>query len=213
MVFQDAFLLLSWFGFGIPNSFIFNMEHFFDVILINKIEKQSMKTIMNSLSSLLIALLAGITVISCSPCATTVCENGHCSNGTCVCETGFIKSGNSCLGVNQSYVPASGEILARVITKKDSTAGPGQATNNVSYTLLAPKDSPQIIQLLGFASIASNDITFTISSNNFALIQNETVITAASKSYEVSGKKVGNNITLVIKDISISTTYTITYTT
>ena len=85
-------------------------------------------------------------------------------------------------------------------------------STGVAYTIIPSSTNPYAFTLKNFGGISANDITFTISSTNFDVLTAQTVTTAASKTYMIlSGGKTGSQVSLVIKETPINTTYTITY--
>lgn len=167
-----------------------------------------MKTLMNSFAGLALTLLSALTVISCDPCSGVVCNNGTCSNGTCVCEDGYERNNSSCIAVNKSYV-GPGMVTATVVAV--DAAGNSTTMNNVGYDLTASDTDPYMFTLLAFNGLIKNDITFTISSSNYEVIEAGTGLTGAGNTYTYSGAKVGTQVQLTIKDSSDNKTYTVSF--
>lgn len=149
-----------------------------------------MKNLVNSLWGLLFTVLGAMLVAACDPCAGVVCNNGNCSNGTCVCIDGYEKSGTTCVAINVGYIGSTGSISATVTTTDSNSVA--QTTNGVGYTLTASPTDPYTFTLMTFNNTTDNNITFTISSTNYDLIPSNTLTTVAGKTYTVSGAKVGS---------------------
>lgn len=155
-----------------------------------------------------LTIWGAMMVVSCDPCASVVCTNSNCNNGTCVCITGYEKMGTACIAVNEAYV-GTGAISATV-TSVDSN-GVSSTTTNVAYTIEASATDPFSFTLKAFANVAGNDIMMTISSNNYDVIPSTTVATIANKTYMVSGAKTGSQVQLTLLDTDTKITYTIAY--
>jgi len=168
-----------------------------------------MKNFINAFMGFVLTIWGAMMVVSCDPCASVVCTNGNCSNGTCVCIAGYEKMGTACVAVNEGYV-GTGTITATV-TSVDSN-GVSNTTNNVGYTLEQSTTDPFSFTLKSFANVAGNDIMLTISSTNYDVIPSATVMTTANKTYTVSGAKTGSQVQLTLLDTGTQITYTIAYT-
>lgn len=137
-----------------------------------------------------------------------VCNNGTCSNGTCVCEPGYERSNSSCFAINKSYI-GSGTATGTLVTVTSN--GNSITTNNLGYKFTASSTSPYVFTLVAFNGLTKNDISFEINSSNYDLLIAGSTMTGAGNSYTYSGAKVGNQIQLNIKDTATQTTYTVSY--
>ena len=137
--------------------------------------------------------IGGMTVVSCDPCAGVVCTDGSCSNGTCLCNEGYKKDHNKCIAFNMEV---AGVDLVATELLVDSTSN---FTKNTTYTIVAEPSNPYKFTLKSFNGIAKNDVTFTIKSSNNAVLETETVTTAAAKTYKVSGSKTASLLQLKLE--------------
>ena len=135
-----------------------------------------MKTLMNSFAGLAFTLMGALAVISCDPCSGVVCNNGSCSNGTCICEDGYERNNSSCVAVNKLYI-GTGTVSATII--EVDVAGNSITRNNIAYTLTASDTDPYMFTLEKFNNLIKNDITFTISPSNYEIVEAGTTVTAA----------------------------------
>ena len=161
---------------------------------------------MNSLAGLVFTLLCPLAVFSCDPCSGVICNNGECSNGSCVCNTGYQKNGNGCQGVNMLYV-GDGDALATQTTV-DSNGTVIATASGVGLTLTASETDPYSFTITDFNNIVNNNIDFTISSTDYEIVITTTTTTGT---YTVSGARVGTQVQLDITDAT-NITYKLAYT-
>lgn len=170
-----------------------------------------MKKLINSLAIFIFAIIGITAFSSCSEnCSTIVCDNGACGNGMCVCNAGYEKKNTACIGVNVRYISEDSALTATVV-RTDSNGTVLATQNNIAYDIIPSSESPYMFTLKKFNTFPNNDVVFTIKNNNYSIVQETTVTTAAGYIYTVSGSKTGSTITLVITDVVSKLTYTLTY--
>lgn len=165
-----------------------------------------MKTLIRSFLRLSFTFLCSLAVFSCDPCSGVICNNGDCSNGSCVCHQGYQKDGNGCQGVNMLYV-GDGDALASQNTVDSSGTIIATATG-VGLTLSASQTNPYSFTIENFNNIANNNIEFIISSTDYEIV---TSTTSLLGTYTVTGARVGTQVQLDITDAT-NITYKLAYT-
>jgi hypothetical protein len=155
-------------------------------------------------------LLGLLFLAACDPCATVVCENARCDNGSCLCDKGYFKNGDNCAPIHLRYI-GTGTVTATqllVDSQNDSTNFPA-----VQLTLQAVEGTVYSFTLVGFNNQIKNDLVFTISSmdNNVIATDTNPQTTTAGNTYSLAGTRTGNQITLVISSAT-GHTYTLQYT-
>lgn len=171
-----------------------------------------MKKLINALAIWMLAILGVTTFNSCDTCGSTICNHGTCSNGTCVCtpNSGYEKRGTGCVGVNVDYISVD-SAFTTTITRVDSNGTTYPPLINVAYEVIPSSISPYVFTLNKFNGLNGNDISFTITSNNYSLLVPQTVVTSTLNTYTISGSKNGSIIVLTIIDLASDITYTLTY--
>lgn len=148
-----------------------------------------------------------IALSACDPCASLVCDNGTCSNGACNCDTGYVLDNKNCIGVNMEYVGTGTANATQLwVDNMGDTTNPANAT----LTLSASTTDPYVFTLLRFNNIIKNDLVFNVSTNSNGLLTPKLINTIAGSTYNISGEKVGSQVTLVISEPN-GTTYTLKY--
>ncbi len=165
-----------------------------------------MKMVINYVKGLAFTILAAMAVISCDPCSGVVCEHASCSNGTCICEEGYLKTGASCYGVNMGYVDTTGTGIVSSTQLRVDSLGNSTTITNFGLKLVPDENNPYLFTLENFNS-TGNNILFTVSSTN-----PEVISSGVSGIYTTSGSKTGSQVQLVVYDTVTKVTYTLTYT-
>ncbi len=163
-----------------------------------------MKNLIVSLKAVVFCCVSTLFLMACDPCSGVVCNNGDCSNGSCVCFDGYQKTGTSCKGVNTLYV-GSGNANATQTTE-DSSGTILSTLSGIGLTLLADSINPYNFSIIDFNNIAGNDVLFNISSTNY-----EIVLPTSTPNYSVVGARIGTQVQLDITDAS-NITYKLAYT-
>lgn len=156
-----------------------------------------------------ICLLFIVSFSACDPCASLVCENATCVEGSCLCDDGYFKNGDNCAPINLRYIGIGTVTASQLLVDNQSTVS---NLPDVELTLVAVEDDVYSFTLLAFDNQIKNDLVFTISSINNDLIStvSNPQTTSAGNTYSLSGGRVGNQITLVIST-STGDTYTLQY--
>lgn len=158
---------------------------------------------------LIFLMCLAVFFTACDPCASTICDNGSCENGNCICNEGYFKNGADCAPINLLYI-GPGTVTATQLYVDNQ----GNSSNlpDVQLSLSAVVNDVYSFTLLSFNNQIKNDIVFTISSVNNDVISttNNPQTTSAGNTYTISGGRVGNQISLQIQDAS-GNTYTLQY--
>ena len=165
-----------------------------------------MKTLMTSFVRLAFSFLCTLAVFSCDPCSGVICNNGDCSNGSCICHAGYQKVGNGCQGVNMLYVGDGDQLAAQ--STVDSSGTTIVTASGVGITLSASETDPYSFTILDFNNINNNNIDFIISSTDYEIVTSTTTL---SGTYTVSGARIGTQVQLDITDAN-QITYKLAYT-
>lgn len=153
-----------------------------------------MKNFIQATLFVIVALVGGLMTSSCDPCEGTVCTDGYCSNGTCICYDGYEKSNNQCIPFNKEY---TGENM-QGIEVEDSKMLVPPSSKPVTYTIVASETDPLKIILKDFNNLSGNNVTFTINSSKRNRLIEEGVISKIGRFYKVSGFKEENEIKLTL---------------
>jgi hypothetical protein len=105
----------------------------------------------------MILFTGGIVTSSCDPCSGIVCNNGNCSNGSCVCDPGYKKMGSACVPISSDY---TGEDWHGTQTFTFWTMPP--TTQSVVYRLESSTINPNQIILKSFLGYIQNDLPLSI---------------------------------------------------
>ena len=155
--------------------------------------------LINKLKFLSIALIV-LTNIRCKDCNSTACENGNCTDGTCVCIDGYSMQNESCLPLSYRFI-GSGNFTIDAI----ETEASGNTSTRALNLILSPDESnPRQFLMSNFRGIVKNNILFPIDPENEDLIStlNNPVSTASGLQYNVSGSKNGSWVNLIIQELN-----------
>ena len=156
-----------------------------------------------------ICLLFIVSFSACDPCASLVCENATCVEGSCLCDDGYFKNGDNCAPINLRYIGIGTVTASQLLVDNQSTVS---NLPDVELTLVAVAGDVYSFTLVAFNDQIKNDLVFTISRLDNELISTASnpQTTSAGNTYSLSGGRVGNQITLVIST-STGDTYTLQY--
>lgn len=115
----------------------------------------------------------GIMTSSCDPCSGVVCNNGNCSNGTCICDQGYKRSGNGCIPVNSSYTSAD---WSGTQIYFNHFFGLQPDTQSVTYTIEPSDIVPNQVVLKSFLGYLQNDLPFSINLDTWNTVVEELVL-------------------------------------
>jgi hypothetical protein len=116
-----------------------------------------MKNFIRGFFFTIILFTGGVITSSCDPCSGVVCTDGNCSNGTCVCNSGYKKFDNKCIPISLDYTEEDWhgtQIHSFRLAPAD--------TQSVVYTFEPSKISPNQIVLKGFLGYIQYDLPFSI---------------------------------------------------
>ena len=147
--------------------------------------------------------LMGLFLTSCDPCSGVLCTNGECSNGTCICITGYEKQDNACIGHNEAYAGDYTITQLFVDSAGTSTSTDAQMTLEADSTV----SSTLGLVIKNFNATSDNDIKVSISATNADILTIANQTTGAGITYSGTGSRVGSKISLEIN--SGNDTYTV----
>jgi hypothetical protein len=168
-----------------------------------------MKSLSYSLKACFFLLSLSLVFTACDPCANMICDNGSCSNGTCLCDAGYFKNGSNCIAVNMKFVGTGTATATQTVV---DNIGNTSNLPDVELTLIASTTDTYSFTLLRFNGQIKNDIVFTVSTTDDEVLStaNNPQSTSANNTYNVSGNKTGTQVTLTISEPG-GDTYTLQY--
>ncbi len=186
--------------------FFKTLIYFYSIVML---KNSTMKSLSNPLKAFFLLLSLSFVFSACDPCANMICDNGTCSEGSCLCDEGYFKNGSNCIAVNIKYVGIGTATASQMV---EDNLGNISNLPDVEITLIASTTDTYSFTLLRFNGQIKNDIVFSVSTtdDNVLSTLNNPLTTSAGNTYNVSGNKVGTQVTLTISEPG-GDTYTLNY--